>query len=134
MRRNARRVVIGLLLAAGVFCATSGNVGAQPASPRRVVMAFYPAFYQSENEALSLMSAPLAAQVKQSGGVAKFVHDRTGGINVRGVQTLKEQITDQTAVVSYILHLVDGTTKKCEDNLVLENGAWKLTVPPVRRK
>jgi hypothetical protein len=83
-------------------------------------------------EAKTLMSRALIAALPQLGGLSKACADRVGPGTIRGVQTLATEVKDKKAVVSYRLHMTDGTTRPGKDTMVFEDGAWKLDVKGAR--
>ena len=83
-------------------------------------------------EARGHMSRALIAALPELGGLAKVCADRVGAGEILGIQTLNTEVNGSKAVVSFRLQLADGSSRFGKEQMVFEEGAWKLDVQGAR--
>ena len=102
-------------------------------SPSKTIVKFYTLANQGKyseaekllsNEALNTINGPFVAL---AGGFKGVADNLTKNGNIKSIKILKETIRGEGANVKYIIYFKDGTQKQDEDNLIKENGMWKIT-------
>ncbi len=122
------RKVIGVLL---VFMA----IGACSSfdSPSTVVKNFYKYTEAGKvNDAYELITTEGKEMLQKYGGGASILSDETrrikGKSGIESFNIQSEEITGDTAKVVFKIIYGNGTTKEDNEELIKEQGAWRITV------
>lgn len=100
-------------------------------SPGDVAKEFYTLLGEGKvNDAFELLSTDTQVFLKKMGGVA-ILSDKTKSISgkggVKSIEVKSEEVMGDTAEVSTEVTYGNGATDTHKDNLVKEDGKWRLT-------
>jgi hypothetical protein len=123
-----------ILLVIGLVSCNGGIPSFLGTSPSDVVKNAYAACNRGEySKAEDLFSSDLKKAIHSDmgvaiGGIKRMCDTNTKGGTLTGVDVKSETIRGEGATVIADLHYKDGRTKQGDKNeLIKENGAWKLT-------
>jgi len=133
-RKYEQTLIIVVLVSISLFLLVGCGSSAGK-SPSETVKAFYVAgnqgkYSEAENyfsaHALTLMKSEWAAL---AGGIKGIMDEATRHGNIETVEITEEEIRGEGAAVFYVIHYKNGDSKKDFEELIKEEGVWKITVP-----
>jgi len=135
MSTRYKQTLLFILLLSVSLLLLVGCGGTERKSPSGTVKAFYMAANEGKysevekyfsSDALTLMRSEWAAL---AGGIKGIMDEGTRNGSIKTVEIIKEEIRGEGATVSGVLHYKDGETEEIDEELIREEGAWKITVP-----
>jgi len=96
--------------------------------PPEVVKAFFAAANDGRySDAEHYLTSSAKALIVLAGGIKKAADEETHDGKLDRVEILKVETRGQGAKVHYRLHYKDGQTKDDDDNLIVEDGEWRIS-------
>lgn len=123
-----KKIMAAILLLAGFAISSCSSLD----SPTAVVKSFYTYLGEGKvNDAFDLITEGGQKMLQKFGGVSMLSNGtdkmkRKGGI--KGISPLSESITGETAKVSIKLTYGNDSTDKKTENLIKEQGTWRIVL------
>jgi len=134
LKRYKQTLILVMLLSIGLLLLV-GCGGSSGKSPSETVRAFYMAGNEGKysdvekyfsSDALILMKNEWAAL---TGGIKGSMDAVTRHGNIETVEITEEEVRGEGAAVFYTIHYRNGDSEKDSEELIKEDGVWKITVP-----
>lgn len=133
--RYIRYVVPALILTSvGLAVTACGKSGLFSKSPSDTVVAAYMAANEGKySEAEAYISSEVLNAMKGgrrvlAGGMKALCDEATRNGTIERIEILREEVRGEGATVYYRLHFEDGSKKESDQDLIKENGVWKMTI------